>query len=354
MLSTDLRLLLLGDTHIGFDQPVRPRVARRRRGDDFQAAFERALQPALRGEVDLVVHGGDLFHRRHVPDALVRQAFAPLRRVADTGVPVFLVPGNHERARMPESLWSYHPNLHIFHAPTTFVVERRGVRVALSGFPYCRRVRERFEERVAQTRRDGPPADVHLLCIHHCVEGATVGPQNFTFRHGKDVIRGAELSRDLGVCAVLSGHIHRHQVLERDLQGRPLGVPVLYAGSVDRTSVAEVDEVKGYLLVTLAPAPNGGRVTGWRFVPLPTRPMIRHDLDVSELSRAALVQRLRTLVAHAPHDAVLELRVQGEPRGAARDCLSAGFLRRLAPPTMNVRVPPSITRRAERASRSPR
>ena len=34
---------------------------------------------------------------------------------------------------------------------------------------------------------------MRLLCLHQCVEGATVGPGNFTFRGADDVIRGADL-----------------------------------------------------------------------------------------------------------------------------------------------------------------
>ncbi len=60
---TRVRVLFVSDTHLGFDLPLRPRsfVERRRRGPDFFACFERALEPALRGDdADVVVHGGDL------------------------------------------------------------------------------------------------------------------------------------------------------------------------------------------------------------------------------------------------------------------------------------------------------
>jgi hypothetical protein len=65
-----IRVLLLADTHVGFDLPSRPRVAARRRGPDFLANFERALAPARSGTVDLVVHGGDLLFRSRVPARL--------------------------------------------------------------------------------------------------------------------------------------------------------------------------------------------------------------------------------------------------------------------------------------------
>jgi len=82
-----LRVLLVADTHLGLDLPLHPQVQRRRRGADFLANFRRALEPALRGEVDLVVHGGDLFDRSRVHPALVQIALAPLLEVAAAGVP---------------------------------------------------------------------------------------------------------------------------------------------------------------------------------------------------------------------------------------------------------------------------
>ena len=147
-----VRILLLADTHLGFDLPVRPRVERRRRGHDFLANYARALQPALAGAVDLVVHGGDVFNRSRPVPSLAYQAFEPLMRVADTGVPVYIVPGNHERGRLPHLRFAKHPRIHVFDSPRTFVVEVTGVRVALSGFPSERdTVRARFSDLLKET-----------------------------------------------------------------------------------------------------------------------------------------------------------------------------------------------------------
>lgn len=134
-MTSTVRILLLADTHMGLDLPLRPRVERRRRGLDFLANMRRALEPALNREADLVVHGGDLLDRGRVPAAVVEMALEPLLEVARAGVPVFLVPGNHERSRIPLHLWTAHPNLHIFREPQTFLMQVRDCRVALSGFP---------------------------------------------------------------------------------------------------------------------------------------------------------------------------------------------------------------------------
>jgi exonuclease SbcD len=90
-----IRILLLADTHLGFDLPFRPRIQRRRRGPDFFANFRRALLPALHGEVDAVVHGGDLLYRSKVPPRLVEMALEPLRQVADKGIPSYTRPKVH-------------------------------------------------------------------------------------------------------------------------------------------------------------------------------------------------------------------------------------------------------------------
>jgi len=329
-----VRILFLADTHLGFDLPVRPRIKRRRRGHDFLANYATALGPALAGEVDLVVHGGDVFNRSRPVPSLAYQAFEPLSRVADRGVPVFIVPGNHERGRLPHIRFAKHPGIHVFDEPRTFVVNVRGVRVALAGFPSERdAVRARFIQLLAATRWRDIAADVRLLCLHQCIEGSTVGPGNYTFTTAADVVRCADIPSDFE--AVLSGHIHRHQVLTRDLRGRVLGAPVLYPGSIERTSIAEADEDKGFLLVEIVLGDDRPRVN-WQFQSLPARPLVRCALDLDSCNDAELEARLRALLTDAPSDAVLTIRVDGTMTQHAERLLSAAHLRSLAPPTMNL------------------
>jgi DNA repair exonuclease SbcCD nuclease subunit len=314
-----VRILFLSDTHLGIDLPARPRVQRPRRGEDFFRCFEAALAPALAGEVDAVLHGGDLLYRSRVPAWLAEAALAPLRRLAAAGVPVLLVPGNHERARMPFPLLAIHPNLHLFDRPRCVLLETRGLRVAFAGFPYQGRVRDQLGALLAATGHLGLAADVRVLCLHQCIEGATCGPGDFTFRSGDDVIRRDDLPR--GFAAVLSGHIHRHQVL------RPgSGPTVVYAGSVERTSFAEAGEPKGAVVLELTAA----GIAALDFRPLPARPMHVRTLRVAGLGAAELRARLEALLASLPPSAVVQLRIDGMPAPAAASVLSAASLRELS------------------------
>ena len=334
--SPAARILFLADTHLGFDLPLRPRVDRRRRGIDFMANFERILETALSERVDCIVHGGDLFYRSRIPASLVQMVFLPMKKVADAGIPIFIVPGNHERSRIPYDMLALHPRIFVFDRPRTFVEDLNGTTVALAGFPYWRnKVRTEFSRILEATEWHTKSADVNLLCAHHCFEGAIVGPQNYVFRYGSDVIRLEDVPKQFA--AVLTGHVHRSQVLKHDLRERALDVPVFYPGSIERTSFAERDEEKGYFILELEGGTSaGGVVRRQEFRRLPTRPMVVKELDANDMGREGLENAVRRTIAQLPKDAVLQLRILGSVQQDGRQVLGANFLRSLAPPTMNV------------------
>jgi len=335
VIGRTLRVLFLSDTHLGFDDPAHPRIERRRRGPDFFARFEDALRPAFRGEADLVVHGGDVFYRARIPADLVQRAMEPLKRLAGRGVPIFVVPGNHERSRIPYPLLTYHPRLHVFDVPRTFNVCAAGLRVAVSGFPFARTVDgTAFPRIVAATGYGAQPADVRLLCMHQAVEGATVGVHDFTFRGGRDVVPGRAIPA--GFAAVLTGHIHRAQVLDHDLAGGRLAAPVIYPGSVERTSFAERVEDKGFVLLRVRGGDTGGQVVERQFVRLPARPMHVVELDVEGRSLREVETLVRGHLAELERDAVVRVVAAGTPRLGGESALCAAALRALSPPTMNV------------------
>jgi exonuclease SbcD len=283
-----IRILFLAGTHLGFDLPFKPRVQRRRRGPDFFKMFDIALGPALRGEVDAVVHGGDIFYRSKVPPQLVQMAFDPLQKVAGKGVPVYLVPGNHERSAIPYRLLAAHPNIHIFHRPKTFYLE---------------------------------------------VKGAT-----YVFRDNPDVIRAVDLPR--GFAAILAGHIHRFQVLTKDPRGNPIGVPVFYPGSTERTSFVEKDEPKGYLILEIDPGARvpGGKLKNWRFHELPARPMVQLEVQAAAMTAAGLKSWLTEKLEPLPRDSVVKIRIHGNLSADSLKVVNAASLRSLTPPAMNVTI----------------
>jgi DNA repair exonuclease SbcCD nuclease subunit len=326
------RLLFFSDSHLGFDLPVRPRVARRRRGEDFFAMLDHVLEQAVHRRVDAVVHGGDVFFRSKIPPSIVDRVYARwLSFVTTHDLPLFLVPGNHERSRLPSSLLLVHPRIHVFDRPRSFSLDVGDARVALSGFPFVRDVRAPFSTIARALRADAPGADVSLLCMHHAVQGATVGPRDFTFSDGPDVVRARDLA--VGFDAVLSGHIHRRQVLWFD------DVPVIYAGSIERTAFVEKDEPKGFFVIELAghaSNPAKLRAHDLRFVRLPARDMFELASDDRD--------ELTHLLEGLPSDAVVRVSTS----------LPAFALRACAPPTMTITPRAAAARSSSARSSSAR
>jgi exonuclease SbcD len=331
-----IRILLIADTHLGFDLPFRPRIKRRRRGPDFFANFERALMPALTGDVHAVVHGGDVLYRSKVPARLVEMAFEPLKQVADSGVPVYLVPGNHERSTVPHGHLAAHPSIYLFDRPRTFRLQTASGSLALAGFPFVRTgIRRDFLKRVAQTDWQHMQTDTHVLCIHQSVDGAVVGPAGYTFRYAHDVIRTGDIPP--GFAAVLAGHIHRFQVLQKDLQGKTLNTPVFYPGSIERTSFAEKDEPKGYLILEFEiPKTSAEALRNWTFHRLPTRPMVQLELHAAGMHAPQIESWIQSRLHEISADSVVKLKVHGNLTAEAMAVFRAPILRALAPETMNI------------------
>jgi DNA repair exonuclease SbcCD nuclease subunit len=207
----------------------------------------------------------------------------------------------------------------------------------LSGFPFVRKVRDRFSEVVIQTGFRDRSEVPRLLCMHQTVQGAQVGANNYTFRSGHDVVRGRDIPA--GFSTVLSGHIHRAQTLTYDLGGRPLASPVVYPGAIERTSFAERTEDKGYVILTIGPGEGGqGALLDVSFVPLPARPMVSLMLKAVDTDFAALSAQLGGMLRDLNPHSVVRVLIQGPKAEDARQVLSAALLRDLAPPTMNINL----------------
>jgi DNA repair exonuclease SbcCD nuclease subunit len=140
------------------------------------------------------------------------------------------------------------------------------------------------------------------------------------------------------VTTLMSGHIHRFQVLTKDLQGCPVPTPVFYPGSTERTSFVEKDEPKGYLVLEIEPTDKvaGGILKRWQFHELPARPMNQLEVQAADLTTAQLRSWIKHNLEGLPQDSVVKLKIHGKLSPDLLNVVSANSLRSLVPPTMNV------------------
>jgi exonuclease SbcD len=330
----DFRIIFFADTHLGFDYPVKPRLHRRRRGLDFFENFHRVLDYARQTRPDALLHGGDVFFRARVPQRIVDMVYSDLFEFAAEGIPLLIVPGNHERSILPASLFLGHPNIHVFDHPRTFAFEFNGSQVTFSGFPCQRKnVHRLFSGLIEATGWSQYQETCQLLCLHQTIEGARIGPAGFTFRWGEDVIPRSDLPRQ--ATAVLSGHIHRQQVLSSNLQDKSAPAPVIYPGSIERTSFAERDEEKGfYEIIFSNRSSEKWLVQQLNFHPLPARPMLDVTLEKS-LQPGDVAGFIQAAVSRLDPGAIIRLRCDPEIDPQTKSVLTSSLLREILPDTMN-------------------
>lgn len=331
---SSVRIVFLADTHLGFDYPVKPRIQRRRRGPDFFDNFHNVLDFARQTRPDLVLHGGDLFFRARIPQKIIDLVYDDLFEFAQEGIPILIVPGNHERSILPVSLFLNHPNIYIFDRPLTYSFSLDGGAVNLSGFPCQRKkVRDQFSALISETGWHELRQGAKLLCLHQTVEGSQVGPSNYTFRRGVDVIPQSALPKD--ATAVLSGHIHRRQVLGNLSIGEGELPPVIYPGSIERTSFAEREEEKGFFEIELITDAEGiWRVDRLDFHHLPARPMVDIFIDNSVVGDD-LRSHIKRQAAPLPVDSIVRFRCSPELDPWVREKVTSSLLREILPESMN-------------------
>lgn len=279
--------------------------------------------------MDALIHGGDLFFRSKIPEQLANLVYEPLLKVAANGIPVLLVPGNHERSRLPENLFLNHENIHVFREPTTVVLEIGGYQIAFGGFPFVRRTAGySFNDVVERTGLLSTRADLKILCMHQAVHGARVGPVGFMFRKGADVIGLDQFPTDLDL--IISGHIHRYQVLRTDH-----GQLLIYPGSIERTSFAEQDEPKGYCILHVDDIDLNQQEV--EFVQLPTRPMTQVRVPDHLHSAKETLDYIAQILRFLDEDSIVRL-IPNQTSGSQG--LTTEQLRAMAPDRMNVEIRP--------------
>jgi exonuclease SbcD len=99
---TKIRLLHFADLHIGMENYGRldPATGVNGRVLDFLHRFDDLIDYGLEHEVDLVIFAGDAFKIRN-PNPTYQRAFARrVKRLAEAGVPVVLLVGNHDLPTM--------------------------------------------------------------------------------------------------------------------------------------------------------------------------------------------------------------------------------------------------------------
>jgi hypothetical protein len=319
--ESTIRFLHLSDTHFGVHYAVKSKNYQRRAYGNsfFQKATEIIETAITKHNVDFILHAGDFFNRSNPPSEVIDRAVQPFLQATAKGVPVYLLPGNHERSKLPLGLLTYHDMVNLFAKPSSFFFEKHGVRIKITGFPNIRHnIQLNFRDIVQRAwnncvSKDDSHPHYTILLLHQLIEGSRI--ESYTFRRGNNVIPFHEVPSMFNYLAC--GHVHRFQFLCRTpsasvrsvhqynrvqqdpstqtwyfdtTQPAPLmpfnGPVITYSGSPARVSLVERHEPKGYIIGTLYATEIGDRIQAaeFEFHPIPAVEMRYFVWDLSSVS----------------------------------------------------------------------
>ena len=276
------RVIHTGDTHIGYAQYHSPV-----RRQDFLDAFAAVIDDAVDGDVDAVVHAGDLFHDRRPELGDLMGTISILRRLDDAGIPFLAVVGNHESTRGGQ--W-----LDLF--------ERLGLATRLGDAPTVVDDTAFYGlDHVPVSRRDdleyafeAHEAGTAALVAHGLFE-----PFGYADWDTEEVLAESTVDFD----AMLLGDNHTPDVAEVD------GAWVTYPGSTERASASE-RAGRGYNLVAFGADAAGDDRVEIRRRALDTRPFVFIEAELREGEGEERVrERIRQ---HDLEEAVVLVDVIGE------------------------------------------
>lgn len=304
-----MKFVHTADTHLGYEvtRAVRahPR-GRRKRGEMVLQNFRRVVQHALQSEVDLFIHSGDLFNKYDIPEQTLEALIHPMLSLSKAGIPVLVIPGNHERSQFPFDLFHGAKGIYVFDHPKSIALAVEGYTVGIAGFPFIREGSGRlFFQALEETEYQGMRTDFNILVTHQAFDGAVVGPADFHFRTGRrDTVSRMHVPTDFAYIA--AGHIHRYQILPHPLKS---GLGFVYPGSIQRMSFAEMHEDKGFIEGELL----HDRIET-RFVSLPAWGMEMVEVKAAGLSSGECEEAIKEQFWRFNEDLVIRFNLTGGTR----------------------------------------
>lgn len=293
-----MKILHFSDYHLGMENygTVDSKTGLPSRYADFLRSLDFMIDAAEEEKVDAIIFSGDAFKTRD-PTPTQQREFAKrilkLARIA----PVVLLVGNHDlptATARADSLSIFDtlevPNVHVLARITTITLDTKSGPLQVVGVPWI--LRSHFltfdeykdlplnevnsllagtvagiVERQLDVLDEKIPA---VVTAHASVTGATFGSE-------RSIMLGSDVPLPLGslsnenVQYVALGHIHKHQVLQKD-------PPVIYAGSMERIDFGEEKEPKGFVIATI----DVGKPTRWEYFATPARDFLTIDVNIPD------------------------------------------------------------------------
>jgi DNA repair exonuclease SbcCD nuclease subunit len=290
------------DTHIGYAAKCRTHSSGiNMRNRDGMLGFRETVDQMLAANIDVAVHGGDLYHRSHPAIAEIAFARRQLERLSDAGIPSYIDTGNHDfandKGKSPATAAIHDPsrNIHAVIEPYKIFSPVDGLNIHMISH-----LGLISTERIIPEPTDG---EVNIFTTH----GAAQVPGHEVFAcldsPGEAVIGYDVLT--LPWSASLLGHYHGMGPLP-GFDAGGLG-QAWYAGSLLRRGFSDPEGGRGWLLATIN---DDGTVTIERQYVKQRAQFDLDFIDASGLTGAEVEEKIRMNIASVDtHEAIIRQRV---------------------------------------------
>ena len=335
-----MKILHTADIHLGTNTfgRIDPTTGLNTRLQDFRRSFEYMVQRGLAEHIDLFLFCGDAY-RTADPTPTQQKVFAEcLKPLADHGVPMVMVTGNHDhpvsfgKATSIDIFSHLSGEVHVYRRPTLEIIETRAGPLQLLAMPWpvrnmllfgkewhkksaadlCTVIEEKYLTLITAKVEQLKPSIPTVLAGHFSVQGSLLSGSERTSVIAKEPqFTPAQLSPP-PIDYVALGHIHQHQNCALD----EAATPVVYSGSIERVTFREQYDPKGFVLVNIEGQP---RRTTYEFVETPARRFVSLHVDARKSTNPT-----QTILDHIAQtrieEAIVRLRFQiTEPQRSLLD-----------------------------------
>jgi len=268
-----MKILHTADLHIGMTNysNLDPESGLETRLLDFLKTLDFMVDYAIEQTVDVFVLAGDAYKTRDPSPTQQRGFGERIKKLAKAGIPVVMIVGNHDTPNAQgkaNTLDIYSAleidNVWVSRKPEFLNIPTKSGNLHIITAPWLHKneFKDLGEKLVSMYGKISPANGPVILAGHLEVEGSSMGSEK-GLAIANDVTIPLSLLTDRRLNYVALGHIHKHQVLNKD----PL---VVYSGSPERIDFGEAKEEKGFIVAKI----DKSLVTSYSFIPTPARKFI--------------------------------------------------------------------------------
>ncbi|MQG67035.1 MAG: exonuclease subunit SbcD [SAR202 cluster bacterium] len=317
------------DIHIGVENYSRPDPESRTssRLQDFLTSFDELVDYAIDEKADLVLVCGDAYKSRNPTQTHQREFVKRISRLAQKGIQVFLVAGNHDSPNVPGPATTLDifstleiENVHVASELKTEVIKTPNGNIQIISLPWIRKgdfmslseynqlsnenLNKAIEEKlIAGLNKEIENLDSSLpsiLASHVSVDLAKTSSEK-SMTLGKDYILPTKSLANSNLDYVALGHVHRHQVLNDD-------PPVVYSGSLERIDFGEEKDSKGFCAITISTSTdNRNRIESYKFVEVNARRFKTISIVIEDTDKYPNDKILSEIEKHEIKDAIVQV-----------------------------------------------